>query len=103
MENLVTAVGIKTHVWNAIVKSFTNERWAILYKYDLFDAGIDYDLIVIEKNNERILLGWDNWCEGEIRCSPERLKDLTAKFNYSFEAGEAGSLKPEVVSIFWKS
>lgn len=98
---MATSIYIKTEIWNSAIRWLKNERWNLVYKYDLFDAGIDYDLLVFEKEGEYILFGWDNWVEGEIQAQEIRMKEIEQTLNINFQRGEPLNLKESVVSIFW--
>jgi hypothetical protein len=98
---MVTSVNIKTEIWNDAV-ALMDQQWVVTYKYDLFDAGIDFDLIVFEKDGEFILFGWDNWMEGEIQAEEIRMKEIEQQLKTNFKRGEPLNLKESVVSIFWK-
>ena len=97
---MVTAINIKTERWNKIIAFHLSAEWKVIYKYDLFDAGVDFDLIILRRDNETILFGWDNWVEGEIKCSDKHMEALEAQFGM-FEKGPPFNLKEGVVSLFW--
>jgi hypothetical protein len=99
---MIVAINIKTEVWNAIITLMTNRGWLITYKYDEFDAGIDFDFVVLEKNGEEILLGWDNWVEGEIKCSEKLMREIESLVNVRFFLGEPVNLNPEVIKRYKK-
>jgi hypothetical protein len=99
---LITSVNIKTEIWNDAIKLLVDKQWIVVYKYDLFDAGIDYDLIVLENEGEHILFGWDNWMEGEIQAEEIRMKEIEQQLKTNFQRGVPVNLKESVVSIFWK-
>ncbi len=96
-----TATSIKTELWNTLLDHHINDGWKVVYKYDNFDAGIDYDLFVLKKEEEEILFGWDNWLEGELQCSPKRMQHIEESFNLQFKRGEPENLKPSVVALFY--
>lgn len=98
---MITAVDIKTELWNEVFDYLINDGWIVMYKYDGFDAGIDYDLIILEKQQEKILLGWDNWQEGEMQCSKASLKMIETYMKLDFKIGSPNSLKPEVVRLYY--
>ncbi|WP_276498354.1 hypothetical protein [Pontibacter litorisediminis] len=99
---MVIAVNIEMNLWNTIIKFLREENWKVLYKYDGFDAGIDFDFLILEKNNEEILFGWDNWFEGEIKCEEARLKYIEQHLTISFKLGEPENLKPEIIELYRK-
>jgi hypothetical protein len=99
---MITAIDIQTEKWNGVLEYFILQRWKVAYKYDAFDAGIDFDLIVLTKNNEFILFGWNNWFEGEIQCSELRMKEIEQFVGHEFTKGEPENLKDSVVSIYWQ-
>lgn len=99
------ATNIETELWNRIVQQLVNDDWTPTFKYDNFDAGIDSDFIILEKGQEEILFGWDNWFEGEIKCSERRMQELEKQFDVGFTYGEAINLNSEVIELYreWKS
>lgn len=98
-DYLNAAIGIKTELWNKIVEILVNNGWKVTYKYDNFDAGIDFDMLFLEKSGEEIIFGWDNWLEGEILCSDDRLKNIETLLGESLKIGKPTNVKPEVISI----
>ncbi|WP_347159922.1 hypothetical protein [Pontibacter chitinilyticus] len=99
---IVTAVGLKTSSWIKVIKLLTKSGWKKVYKYDEIDAGIDFDLILLRKDNEDIILGWDNWFEGEIKCEEARLRYIEKHLGLSFKLGEPENLKPEIIELYIK-
>lgn len=99
VADLPVATGIETNLWYQIILAFVKDNWTVTFKYDNFDAGIDADFVILEKENEEILFGWDNWFEGEIQCTKERMADIEAKFQTKFTYGDPTNLKPAVVEI----
>ncbi|MCU0398333.1 MAG: hypothetical protein MUC73_09540 [Cyclobacteriaceae bacterium] len=101
---MVIAINIETGLWNRIIEHFVGKGWAVTYKYDNYDAGIDSDFVILEKEGEEILFGWDNWFEGEIQCNPNLLNELEEIMNIKFQHGEPTNLKPGVIELHrkWK-
>ena len=97
---MLTAINIKTDTWNKVIELLTRDNWKVTYKYDGFDAGIDSDLVILEKNKEEILFGWDNWFEGEIKCGKDKMKELEKLIGEGFQKGEPINLKPEVIQSY---
>jgi len=81
MNGLVTACDVETHLWHRIIDALVADGWTVIEKYDNFDMGIDYDRVVLAKDGEQIEFTWDNWTEGEIKCSSARLKEIEASYN----------------------
>jgi len=102
---MIIATGIKTELWYHIIKLFVNDQWTVTFKYDNFDVGIDADFVMMEKDGEEILFGWDNWYEGEIMCSEERMNAIERKLQLTFSKGDPVNLKPGVVELHrkWKA
>jgi len=100
-----TATDIETELWNRLIAQHINDGWKLTYKYDNFDAGIDFDFIILENKGEEILFGWDNWFEGEFQCSEQRMIQIEKSFNQKFLKGTPENLKPEVIILHrkWKS
>jgi hypothetical protein len=96
---LKIATDIKTEDWNKIIEGLMKDGWKLKMKYDGFDAGIDFDFLMLKKKRQKIEFGWDNWVEGEIKCSDELMEILENKFNLKFKFGEPLNLKPSVIRI----
>ncbi|NBP67424.1 MAG: hypothetical protein EBU52_01635 [Cytophagia bacterium] len=103
MKINVTAIQIETLIWEKIIQLLIHGGWTVVYEYDNYDKGIDSDLIILKKNNEKILLGWDNWFEGEIYCFNEVLGFIEEKMKLSFTRGESnGILRQEIINQYEK-
>jgi hypothetical protein len=99
---MVIVVNIDTTLWYKIISLLKTEDWRVVYKYDEFDAGIDFDFVVFEKDGQEILMGWDNWVEGEIKCSENCLQEIEKLTGARFNLGAPVNLKPEVISLYRK-
>ena len=101
---MITAVNINTNLWNKLINLLLEDKWHITYKYNNFDAGIDSDFVILEKDGLEILFGWDNWFEGEIQCSESLMRELESKLKFKFEFGEPVNLKNGVIELYkkWK-
>ncbi|NEM96340.1 hypothetical protein [Pontibacter burrus] len=99
---MVIAIGIETELWSRIIRMLRNEGWKVLYKYDNFDAGIDFDFIILKKDSEEILFAWDNWFEGEIKCREDQMKHIEQHLGITFKLGEPENLKPEIIELYRK-
>jgi len=93
------AINIKTEEWNRIICGLTNENWKVKSKYDGFDAGIDFDFLILTKGFKQITFGWDNWFEGEIKCTDKLFENLSEKFGVDFVYGKPNSLKSSVIIL----
>ena len=100
---MVYAIDIETEVWHKILSLLQADNWRIVYKYDEFDAGVDFDFVILEKEGEEILMGWDNWVQGEIKCSDFRLSGIEKLTGVHFTKGDPVNLKPEVISLYKKT
>jgi hypothetical protein len=96
---MITGINIPTDSWNKIIKLLLNEQWVITYRYDNFDAGIDFDFLILEKEKEEILFGWDNWFEGEVQCNKGRFLYIEQLANNKFTTGEPQILKTEIIQL----
>ncbi|MGD1847904.1 MAG: hypothetical protein ACFB10_21120 [Salibacteraceae bacterium] len=99
---IVTATDITTDVWVQVIKKLVAEAWKVTYKYDNFDAGIDYDFVILEKDGEEILFGWDNWFEGEVQSSEPKMIEIEQMMNQSFKRGESQNLTPGLITLHRK-
>lgn len=97
--NMITAVNIETNLWNRIISLLKEEGWIETHRYKNFDAGIDSDFIILEKEENEILFGWDNWLEGEIQSTESLIEEIESKVGITLEKGEPVSLKQEVVKL----
>lgn len=86
---MVLAKYIETALWNRAIELLIGENWVVTYQYDGIDAGIDYNSITLNKEDEEIKFEWTNWDEGEIRCTPERLKEIENLLGQPFKNIEA--------------
>ena len=95
-----TAINIKTEKWNEIISGLRKKGWIVTAKYYGFDAGIDDDFLILRKGLKKIMFGWSNWLEGEIKCSDQTFEYLQSEFNCEFEFGKPTNLKPSVVLTY---
>ena len=63
---------------------------------------VDFDLVRLEKDVEQILLGWDNWDEGEIKCSESTMTRVENLMGVKFSLGEPKNMTPGVIDIYLK-
>lgn len=82
---MLLAKYIETSLWNQIIEKLLAGGWEMTYQYDGIDAGIDYNCYTLEKAGERLTFEWTNWDEGEIQCSPARLKEIEILINQQFK------------------
>lgn len=85
---MVIAKNIETAVWNKAITLLIQNQWKVTYQYDGMDAGIDYNSLTLKKETEEINFEWTNWYEGEIRCTPDRLKEIEKLLGYEFKTLE---------------
>lgn len=95
-----TAINIKTEKWNEIISGLRKRGWIVMAKYYGFDAGIDDDFLILRKGLKKILFGWSNWLEGEIKCNDRIFEYLESEFNMEFEYGKPTNLKPIVITTY---
>lgn len=83
---MVTVKNIDTELWNRAIEKLTKDNWIITYRYDNFDAGIDFDSVTLKKRGEEIFCEWTNWFEGEIKCSTmNRLHEIEKLIGHKFK------------------
>jgi hypothetical protein len=73
---MVRIRNVESGLWLKIIEQMLDNGWILTYKYDLFDAGIDYDLLKMKKGRSRIVFEWDNWDEGNFKCSKQTLSEI---------------------------
>ena len=81
MEKLI-ATDIKTEDWYSIIESLKKDGWEVTTEYNQFNKGIDFDLYELTQNREKIIFAWDNWFEGEIKCTEQRMRNLETTFKF---------------------
>jgi hypothetical protein len=99
---MIVAIDIETPVWNKIINSLVQDGWTVTYRYDGIDAGIDFDFAILKNRDEEILFGWDNWLEGEIKCTEQRLTEIEHKLKITFKKGAPVNLRPKVIEMYRK-
>ncbi len=76
---------VKTETWNQIIDDLKAAGFEETYRYDGFDAGIDFNRYELTRRagGEVIVFEWDNWTEGEIMAAPSRLEALRKRYGLS--------------------
>lgn len=97
MNDSLVIKNVKTYLWNELVKRSAMDGWRIVHEYDHFDKGIDHDFLILAKGDEMMFFAWDNWFEGEVRCSAARQQELEQQFNLQFKVGDPLYLKSDVI------
>lgn len=87
-----TVIHIETAIWEKAIALLKGEGWIVVDEYFNFDKGIDFDRIVLEKDGERIIFAWDNWFEGEIYCSADRMRMIEQAVRTTFSRGETNGV-----------
>lgn len=97
MDSLPVIKDVKTELWNELIQSSVDDGWRIVHEYENFDKGIDHDFLILVKEGEMMFFAWDNWFEGEIKCSRDRQEELENQFKLKFKVGDALYLKADVI------
>jgi hypothetical protein len=72
---------VETETWHRALEDLEAEGFEVVYRYDGFDAGIDYSRFDLRSPaGELVVFEWDNWAEGEIHGEPGRLEALRERF-----------------------
>ena len=72
---------VETETWHRVIEDLESQGFEVVYRYDGFDAGIDYNQFDLKNSaGELVVFEWDNWTEGEIKGAPERLEALRGKY-----------------------
>ena len=53
---MITAINIETSLWDRIISLMKSHNWVESYRYDNFDARLDFDFVVLVKDGEEVLL-----------------------------------------------
>ncbi|HUM51688.1 MAG TPA: hypothetical protein PK431_07715 [Chitinophagales bacterium] len=93
------ATGILTEDWNRIIEELMNDGWKVISKYEGFDAGIDFDFLILKFKKKKIMLAWDNWTEGKIKCNDDIMDELSIKFGITFTYGKPENLTPFIIAL----
>ena len=99
--NPVIATNIETSLFYSIVEFLKETGWELELEYDenCFDKAIDFDLYQFSKHDDKILLAWNNWFEGEIKTTTRILEMISDHFKIKFSFGEPEYLhRPELVT-----
>lgn len=83
------ATYIETQKFYEIVESLKKSSWKLKAEYNelFFDKGIDFDFYYFVKDAETITMAWNNWMEGEIKTSTERLNEFAIQFDFNLVFG----------------
>lgn len=95
------ATNIITDIFYAVVEFLKENSWKLTAEYDekLFDKGIDFDLYRFEKDNETVLMAWNNWFEGEIKATTRTLDEIAQHFQLTLTYGAPEYLhEPNIIS-----
>jgi len=71
---------IPTLLFRRIVSDLRAEQWKIISRYDGFEAGIDYDFVVLEKHNTRLKFQWALYRDGSVQGPDTLLQELREKY-----------------------
>ena len=73
---------IETGLWHRIIKDLKSRGFKVVYLYDNFDVGIDFDRVELRDpaGGEVVIFEWDNWTEGEVMAEPDLLEALREKY-----------------------
>ena len=94
------ATNIDTDVFYAVINFLKENSWKLTAEYDetLFDKGIDFDFYRFEKDNETVLMVWNNWFEGEIKSTSKTLDEIAGHFKLILTYGAPEYLhKPNII------
>jgi hypothetical protein len=98
--NKRTAIKVETEKWNEIISELRKKGWIVTSKYWGFDAGVDEDFLILRKGFKKIIFGWTNWLDGEIKCNDKLFKYLETEFKIKFQFGKPTSLKRAVILTY---
>ena len=101
----VIATGIDTHNWYQLLDRLKADGWQVAFSYEEFDKAVDFDFYIFKKGSDKIIMGWDNWMEGEIKCSPSVMDKLSQRYVLSLSFGKpihltAGMIRYTLASQF---
>lgn len=96
MDELI-ATNIKANNWYSIIKSLKKDGWKVKTEYNQFDKGIDFDFYELTLNGEKIIFAWDNWFEGEVKCTKQRMRNLESIFKINFQFGKSEHLSDSFI------
>jgi len=64
--NLATIQNISAEAFGPLLDQLLASGWNVRSKYAGFDAGIDYDHLLLRKRADTLKCEWDNWSEWSI-------------------------------------
>ena len=88
------AVNIEYDIWRNFIHELLQENWKVVEKYCAYDASIDFDFVILRKNNNIIIFGWELLDEGEIKTNNYGFEILNLIRKTKFEFG-----RPKVLNF----
>ncbi|MEJ5105055.1 hypothetical protein [Chryseobacterium sp. MYb328] len=84
------ATNIETDTFYSIISLLKTDHWHMDIEYDhrLIDKGIDFDFYQFSKDEEHLLLAWNNWTEGEIKGTEKTISEIARQLNFICYFGE---------------
>ncbi|WP_036182402.1 hypothetical protein [Marinobacterium lacunae] len=68
---------IATDIFDQLIEKHLAEGWSKIYEYDnIVDKGIDYDKVVLGKDDRELVFEWDNWLEGNVEGDSQDLEPI---------------------------
>ena len=79
--NLATIQGIPAETFDPLCEQLVSSGWKVRSKYAGFDAGIDYDRLILRKRFGTLKCEWDNWSEWSIEGKRYLIEEIASRGN----------------------
>jgi len=74
--NLATIQEISGEAFEPLFEQLVSSGWKVCSKYTGFDAGIDYDRLLLRKGFGTLKCEWDNWSEWSIEGKRHLIEEI---------------------------
>lgn len=79
--NLATIQDIPAETFEPLFEQLVSSGWKVRSKYAGFDAGIDYDRLLLRKGLGTLKCEWDNWSEWSIEGKRHLIEEIASRSN----------------------
>ncbi len=74
--NLATIQDVSAEAFEPLFDQLVSSGWKVRSKYAGFDAGIDYDRLLLRKGFGTLKCEWDNWSEWSIEGRRDLIEEI---------------------------
>lgn len=77
--NLATIQDVPAETFGPLFEQLVSSGWQVRSKYAGFDAGIDYDCVLLRKGFGTLRCEWDNWSEWSIEGKRRLIEEIAER------------------------